>query len=89
MDGQSVSILKTLWERERDGRWAISAMEGLTLKPQASSDPKFFRFENQIARIKPLPANTGLPNPLPPHSLHTKRARFRISNYLHPLPLGA
>lgn len=43
-----VSILKSLWGREEDGRWGISDIKGLNLKPQVGSDPTFFKFESQM-----------------------------------------
>lgn len=43
-----VGIMKTLWGREKDGRWGITDIKGIDLKPQAGDDPKFFRYESQM-----------------------------------------
>ncbi|HVI60425.1 MAG TPA: trypsin-like peptidase domain-containing protein [Luteimonas sp.] len=37
-----VSILKTLWIKSRDGRWEISGLKGLALKPKPGSEVDYF-----------------------------------------------
>lgn len=49
-----VAILKSLWRKDRDGRWNIHAAKGLTLKPRAGSDSDFFTYESQIYRPPPV-----------------------------------
>jgi hypothetical protein len=43
-----VSVLKTLWGRDNNGRWEISDLKGIALKPQAGFALDFFKFESQI-----------------------------------------
>jgi hypothetical protein len=53
-----IGILKMLWGRQKDGRWGITSMKGLDLKPQAGADPKFFRYESQMALLTNRPRGT-------------------------------
>ena len=55
-----VGILKTLWQRERDGSWRIHALKGLTLKPKAGFDSDFFAFEGEMEMLidRPLLQNS-------------------------------
>src|SRR5688572_17436443 len=53
-----IGILKTLWAREKDGRWSISGLKGLNLKPQAGADSKFFRYESQMELLTDRPRGT-------------------------------
>lgn len=50
-----ISILKSLWTRESDFRWGISDIKGLTLKPQAGFDARFFKFESQMELMTTSP----------------------------------
>lgn len=52
---KSVGIMKTLWGREKDGRWGITDMKGITLKPQQGSDPAFFKYESQMELLTNRP----------------------------------
>src|SRR5262245_34499187 len=56
----NVGILKSLWRKDRDGRWCIHAAKGLTLKPRAGFDPDFFRFENQIELMTSHPSGISI-----------------------------
>ena len=53
-----IGILKMLWGREKDGRWGITSMKGLNLKPQAGANPKFFRYESQMELLTNHPRGT-------------------------------
>ncbi len=55
-----IGILKSLWTRRGDGRWAIHDLKGITLKPKAGSDPDFFAFDSgmELMTYSP-PRNIG------------------------------
>lgn len=55
-----VAILKSLWRKDRDGRWNIHAAKGLTLKPRAGSDSDFFTYESQIELMTSHPAASSI-----------------------------
>jgi hypothetical protein len=55
----SVAILKTLWRRLADNKWAISDGKELRLKPQAGSDPSFFRVQNEFALLTNNPGGSA------------------------------
>ena len=50
-----IGILKSLWGRSADGRWGVTALKGVMLKPRPGSDPTFFRFESQMELMTERP----------------------------------
>lgn len=56
-DGLSVSILKSLWSRGADGRWAISDLKGLTLNPMDGFTSGYFSFENKMELMTNQPSS--------------------------------
>jgi hypothetical protein len=52
-----IGILKSLWGRSADGRWKITALKGLMLKPLPGSDPTFFRIESQMELMTERPGS--------------------------------
>lgn len=72
-----VGIMKTLWGREKDGRWGITDIKGIDLKPQAGADPKFFRYESQMELLtnRPLRGRVG-------GTIHDLLASFGTTNSL-------
>jgi len=52
---EDVSIMKTLWGKQGDGRWAINNMRGLTLKPQNGCSSDFFKFESDLELLTQSP----------------------------------
>ncbi len=55
-----VGILKSLWRKDRDGRWSIHDAKGLTLKPRAGFDSDFFQYESQVELMTSHPAGNSL-----------------------------
>jgi hypothetical protein len=54
-DDTSVSILKVLWGRQRDGQWGSTGMKSLSLKPRAGFSPTFFKFESRVELLTEHP----------------------------------
>jgi hypothetical protein len=57
MDAVSeIGILKSLWSRGKDGRWGISDLKGITLKPKEGFDSDFFAFESNMELMTSRPS---------------------------------
>ena len=67
-----LAILKPLWSRRPDGRWAIYDMKGIQLKPKTGCSPDFFAFESDME----------LMTSTPPKNLHDMFASFGSTNFL-------
>jgi hypothetical protein len=55
-----VAILKSLWRRDRDGRWYIHAAKGLTLKPRNGFDSDFFTYDSQMELMTSNPGASSI-----------------------------
>lgn len=55
VDAFEVGILKTLWRRNQHGRWEISGIKGLKLKPRAGCEPDYFAIEPTFELITSSP----------------------------------
>ncbi|CCV03321.1 conserved hypothetical protein [Mesorhizobium metallidurans STM 2683] len=51
-----ISILKSLWSRTSDGRWAITNLKGIDLKPQAGFGADYFAFESELELMTSRPS---------------------------------
>jgi hypothetical protein len=51
-------ILKTFWSLRNDGRWQISGMKGIDLKPVPHSDADCFAIEDDIVLVQPATIGT-------------------------------
>ncbi len=58
MEDTSVSILKTIWSKQRDGQWGIQEMKGLTLAPKEGEEGDYFAFKCDLELMTSTP--TGL-----------------------------
>jgi len=67
-----LSILKPLWSRLPDGRWAIHDMKGIDLKPKKGFGPDFF----------PLDSDLELMSTTPPRNLEDFFASFGPTDFL-------
>lgn len=70
---KNISILKTLWGRLDDGRWGISDLKGLVLKPQNGFDTDFFKFESEMELIPQTPGS---------RNIHELFSSFGSTNFL-------
>ncbi|MBI2716868.1 MAG: trypsin-like peptidase domain-containing protein [Rhizobiales bacterium] len=50
-----VSILKPLWTRREDGRWAVHGAKGIKLAPRAGHEPDYFQFESDVELLSNSP----------------------------------
>jgi hypothetical protein len=50
-----ISILKTIWERRADGKWAIRDMKGLDLATEGESDERFFILRGDLQLMTKSP----------------------------------
>jgi hypothetical protein len=50
-----LAILKPLWSRRPDGRWAIYDAKGIQLKPKTGCSPDFFAFESDMELMTSTP----------------------------------
>jgi len=69
-----LQIMKTLWAREKDGRWGISGLKALTLRSDRSkknSESDFFKVDEQMALLTDRPRN-----------FHAALASFGPANFL-------
>ncbi len=48
-------ILKPLWSRRPDGRWAVYALKGINLKPKKRFSSDFFPFESDLELMTSTP----------------------------------
>lgn len=71
-DSSGISILKSLWQREADGRWAISDLAGVELKPRSGHEADFFALEGEMA----------LMTSRPPPNVHAMFASFGPTDFL-------
>ncbi len=55
-----IEILKSLWSRRDDGRWGITDMKSLTLKPKQDHKPDYFAIDSQIELMTNSPAGMNL-----------------------------
>lgn len=50
-----VSILKSIWTLNADGKWVIHEMHGIDIKPRSGSPADFFKIEPDIALLSKRP----------------------------------
>lgn len=55
-----IGILKSLWARRSDGRWAIHDMKGITFKPKAGFESDYFAFESSLELMTSTPPHGDL-----------------------------
>lgn len=55
-NARSAGILKILWAKGQDGKWAISAFKPFTFKPQPGEDPDFFRIDGPMDLMTSRPS---------------------------------
>lgn len=67
-----IEILKVLWTKLDDGRWGISDMKGLKLRPKKLSEDDHFGFEDQMELV----AQT------PPKDIHQAFSSFGPTSFL-------
>jgi len=67
-----LAILKPLWSRLPDGRWALHDMKGIRLKPKTGCSLDFFAFESDME----------LMTSTPPKNLHDMFASFGSTDFL-------
>ena len=58
MEPTDVAILKSIWAKQRDGRWGVEGLKGLTLKPKDGQEPDYFVFKGEVELMTSTP--TGL-----------------------------
>lgn len=51
-----IGILKSLWSRRADGRWAITDAKGIHFKPKAGFDSTYFAFESDVELLTTTPS---------------------------------
>jgi len=56
---QEVGILKTVWNKDKDGKWSIGGFMPLTLRPKSGSDPEFFQFQSTMEKTSNWPVAFG------------------------------
>lgn len=71
-DGSKIEISKTLWARQKDGRWGIHDLKGLPLTPKKNSEADFFTFESEM----------NLLTNSPPKNIHDVFASFGPTDFL-------
>jgi hypothetical protein len=59
-DSKSLSILKSIWKKQSDGKWSIHDLKGLALKPRAECDSSFFRFESAVELMTSAPGGLNV-----------------------------
>jgi hypothetical protein len=50
-----IGILKSLWTRRTDGRWAVHDLKGIMLKPKAGFDLDYFAFDSDLELMTSSP----------------------------------
>jgi hypothetical protein len=50
-----ISVHKTLWSRDDNGRWAIHGLKGITLKPRPGFKADYFPFESDVELMTSSP----------------------------------
>src|SRR6266702_4559780 len=70
--GSEIGILKSVWTRAGDGRWAIHDIKGITLKPRPGFDVDFFAFDSEMQLLSTRP----------PQNLHDMFASFGPTDFL-------
>ena len=43
-----IEVLKSVWIRRDDGRWAVGALKGLKLKPKIDCNPRYFEIDSDL-----------------------------------------
>lgn len=67
-----ISILKSLWSRQSDGRWGITDVKGLDLKPQAGCNTEYFTIESDVELMTTTPSR----------NIHEALASFGPADFL-------
>ncbi|HWW01287.1 MAG TPA: trypsin-like peptidase domain-containing protein [Candidatus Acidoferrum sp.] len=52
---REVGILKTLWNKDKDGKWVIGGFMPLMLRPKAGCEPDFFQFKSILEKPSDRP----------------------------------
>ncbi|MHB8534214.1 MAG: trypsin-like peptidase domain-containing protein [Sulfuricaulis sp.] len=60
MKDTGVSILKTIWSKQPDGRWGIQGMKGLTFLPKKGQDKSYFAFEGELELMTSNPSGFSM-----------------------------
>lgn len=56
--GDGIAILKVLWRKEPDGRWAMHDLRSIGLSPRQGDDPTCFQFESKMELLTNRPVGT-------------------------------
>jgi hypothetical protein len=56
---REVGVLKTLWNKDKEGNWGIGGFMPLTLKSKPGCDPDFFRFQSTLEKAFNSPVAFG------------------------------
>lgn len=53
-DGKpTLELLKLIFGKNKEGKWAINAMKGISLKPRGAEDECFFRIQDDVVMAQP------------------------------------
>lgn len=55
-----IAILKTLWGKDKNGRWTVNGMKGINLKPKPAFEPDFFAFESEMELLSSSPGSRSI-----------------------------
>ena len=55
-----ISVLKSLWRKNRAGIWGVHDCKSLSFKPRAGFDSDFFAFEDRVELMTSNPSTTSL-----------------------------
>jgi hypothetical protein len=56
MGNTDVAILKTIWSKQRDGRWGIQGIKSLTLTPKEGQESDYFSFNGELELMTHTPS---------------------------------
>jgi len=69
---QPIGILKSLWARQPDGRWGVTDIKGIYLKPKPGFDTSYFAFESEMELMTTTPSR----------NFHEMSASFGTTDFL-------
>ncbi len=60
MEDTSISILKTIWSLQSDGRWGIQGIKGLSLRPKLGAQDDYFAMEGELDLLTNNPSGLSI-----------------------------